>query len=145
MIDTSREEYWTGDSPEDIVEWLRLYSKDDNMDVKPVICHKCGNDAFELRVDQEEDAIQVKCTECGVKKILLDCDEIWEDARPRLRKCPVCKKSKSFNVRVGFSRRDNGSVRWVYIGNRCTGCEALGSYLDWKINYEPTDEMERNI
>lgn len=99
MIDTSREEYWTGDSPEDIVEWLRLYSKDDNMDVKPVICHKC----------------------------------------------PVCKKSKSFNVRVGFSRRDNGSVRWVYIGNRCTGCEALGSYLDWKIDYEPTDKMERGI
>ncbi len=145
MIDTSREEYWTGDRPEDIDEWLRLYAEDDNMDVVPVICHTCGNDSFELKVDQEEDAIQVKCTECGTRKILLDCDEVWEDARPRLRRCPVCKKSKSYNVRVGFARRENGSVKWVYIGNRCTSCQALGSYLDWKINYEPTDAMERNI
>lgn len=58
MIDTSREEYWTGGSPEDIVEWLRLYSKDDNMDVKPVICHKCGNDAFELRLETAVQAVK---------------------------------------------------------------------------------------
>ena len=63
----------------------------------------------------------------------------------RLRKCPVCKSCKEYNLRVGFARRENGSVKWVYIGNRCTGCGTLGSYLDWKINYEPTDEMERNI
>ncbi|MDE5577788.1 MAG: hypothetical protein K2J11_10415 [Oscillospiraceae bacterium] len=144
MIDKSKK-YWTGDSADDISEYLRLYSEDDNIDVKPVICHSCGNDSFELRVDQNEDVIQVKCTNCGTKKILLDCDEFWEDARPRLRKCPICKSCKSYNVSVGFTRRENGSVKWVYIGNRCTNCGTLGSYLDWKIDYEPTDEMEQNI
>ncbi len=144
MIDMSKK-YWTGDSPEDISEWLRLYARDDVLDVKSVICHTCGGDSFELRVDQNEDAIQVKCTTCGTKKILLDCGDIWADAKPRLRKCSICKTSRSYNVRVGFVRRENGSVKWVYIGNRCTECGTLGSYLDWKIDYEPTDEMEQNI
>ena len=144
MIEKSKK-YWTGDSSEDIAEWLRIYSEEDSMDVKPVICHTCGGESFELRVDRNEGAIQVKCTACGTKKILLDCDEIWEDASPRLRKCRVCKTSRAFNVRVGFVRRESGSVKWVYIGNRCTTCGTLGSYVDWSIDYEPTDEMEQNI
>ncbi|MBQ8688171.1 MAG: hypothetical protein IJ512_06435 [Ruminococcus sp.] len=144
MIDTTKK-YWTGDSAEDVDEYLRQYSEDDNIDVKPVICRSCGNDFLELRVDRNAAAIQVKCPECGAKKILLDCDEVWQEAKPRLRKCSVCKNCKQYNVRVGFIRRDNGSAKWVYIGNRCTNCGTLGSYLDWKICYEPTDEMEQNI
>lgn len=88
MIDKSKK-YWTGDTAEDISEYLRLYSEDESIDVKPVICRSCGIGSFELRVDQEEDVIQVKSTECGTKKILLDCEEMWEDAKPRLRKCSV--------------------------------------------------------
>ena len=144
MIDRSKK-YWTGDSAEDISEWLHLYAEEDILDVKPVMCHACGGDSFELRVDQNDGAIQVICTACGTKKILLDCGDIWADAKPKSKKCSVCKTSKSFNVRVGFVRRENGSVKWVYIGNRCTECGTLGSYLDWKIDYEPTDEMEQNI
>ena len=144
MIDITKK-YWTGDSVDDINEYLREYSEVDAIDVKPIICHSCGNDAFELRVDYDEDAIQVKCTKCGTKKILLDCDEVWETASPKLCKCSVCKSNKEYNVRVGFVRRENGSVKWVYIGNRCTKCGVLGSYLDWKVSYEPTDEMENNI
>ena len=145
MIDMTKEDYWTGDTAEDISEYLRLSSENENIDVKSVVCHSCGNDCFELMVDQNEDAIQVRCTQCTTKKILLDCEEVWEDAKPKLKKCPICKKSKSYNVKVGFTRRENGSVKWVYIGNRCTECGTLGSYLDWKIDYESTDELEGNI
>lgn len=144
MIDTSKK-YWTGDNADDIDEYLREYSENNSIDVKPVICHSCGNDSFQLRVDQDEDAIQIKCTKCNAKKIILDCEEVWEDAQPKLGKCPVCKSSKEYNVKVGFVRRENGSAKWVYIGNRCTNCGTLGSYLDWKIDYEPTTEMENNI
>ena len=132
-------------SPDDISEWLHLYAENDSMDVKSVLCHTCGCDSFELRIDQNEGAIQVKCISYGTKKILLDCDDIWADAKPRLRKCRICKTCKSYNIRVGFIRRENESVKWVYVGNRCTECSTLGSYLDWKIDYEPTDEMEQNI
>lgn len=144
MIDTSKK-YWTGDNADDIDEYLREYSENNSIDVKPVICHSCGNDSFQLRVDWDEVAIQIKCTKCNTKKIILDCEEVWEDAHPRLRKCPICKSSKEYNVKVGFIRRENGSVKWVYIGNRCTNCGTLGSYLDWKIDYEPTTEIENNI
>ena len=144
MIDTSKK-YWTGDSTDDITQWLRLYAEDDKMDVKPVICHCCGNDRFKLKIDRNENAVQVKCTECGTEKILLDCGEVWEDAKPKLLKCSVCKICKSFNVQIGLLRRENGSVKWVYVGNRCTRCGTLSSYLDWEINYEPTDECEQNI
>lgn len=144
MIDTTKK-YWSGDTAEDISEYLRMYSKNFDIDIKPVVCHSCGSNSFELKVDQNENVIQVKCTQCTNKKILLDCEEVWEDAKPKLRKCPVCKISKSYNVKVGFIRRENGSVKWIYIGNRCTNCGTLGSYLDWKVDYEPTDEMEKNI
>lgn len=144
MIDTTKK-YWTGDGSEDINEYLRLYSGNDAIDVKPVNCRLCGNDTFSLKIDQDEDVIQVRCSKCGAEKILLDGQEVWEGARPRVRTCPVCKRCKTYNVRVGFLRRDNGNVRWVYIGNRCTNCGTLGSYLDWKVSYEPTAPMEQNL
>ncbi len=144
MIDRTKK-YWTGDSAEDISEWLRLYTEEDSLDVKPVICRTCGGDSFALRVDQNEGAVQVECPVCGTKKILLDCEEFWADARPKLRKCSVCKTGQRFNVRVGFVRRENKSVKWIYIGNRCTTCGTLGSFVDWKVDYEPTDRMEENL
>ena len=144
MIDKSRK-YWHGDCADDIDEYLREYTEIPDIDIKPVICHSCGSDALELHIDYDEEAIQVKCPKCGEKKILLDCQEIWENAKPKLRRCAVCKISKKHNVRVGFVRRETGEVKWVYIGSRCTKCGVLASYLDWQINYGPTDEMERNI
>ena len=144
MIDKTGK-YWTGDSPKDIDPYLRLYAEEPGLEVKPVVCHNCGGDAFELRCDGNEGVVQVKCAACGTKKILLDGEEYWENARPRLRRCLVCKDSRTWNVRVGFQRRENGDVRWVYIGNRCTNCGTLGSFLDWKVNYGPTDEMEQNL
>ena len=143
MIDKSRK-YWHGDSADDIDEYLRLYSGVASIDVKPVLCHTCGSERFKIWVDEDEDAIQVECSECGFKKIILDCEDIWEDADPHAGICPECK-SKDYNVRVGFVRRDNRSVKHVYIGNRCSKCGLLGSYLDWSIKYEPTNTMEKNI
>lgn len=136
--------YWTGDSPADIDEWLGEYTEIPNLKVKPVICHQCGSDVFKIRVDQNEGAIQVTCGSCGTKKILLDGEEIWKECRPRARKCCICKESL-YNVRVGFDYRENGDVKWVYIGNRCTSCGTLGSYVDWSVDYGPTDIMEENI
>ena len=109
------------------------------------MCSECNNTIFSTFVDDEEDAIKVKCNRCGKEKILLDCDDVWEESRPKSVKCPVCKRGKEFNLKVGLIRRDNGSVKWVYIGNRCVNCGVLGFFLDWKIDYEPTDEMENNI
>ena len=144
MIDKSRK-YWYGNCADDIDEFLKEYTEEADIDIKPVVCNSCGSEALIMRIDSNEEAIQIKCPKCGEKKILLDCQDIWEEAKPRLRKCVVCKTSKEHNVKVGFIRRENGDVEWVYIGSRCTNCGVLASYLDWHINYCPTDEMERNI
>ena len=143
MIDRTPK-FWTGDSPDDIDEWLGEYTELADLNVKPVLCRACGADVFKIRVDQNEGAIQVICHSCGTKKILMDGEEIWKECRPRARKCPICKESL-YNVRVGFQYRDNGDVKWVYIGNRCVSCGTLGSYVDWSVDYGPTEEMEKNI
>ncbi|MDE6781059.1 MAG: hypothetical protein K2J40_06340 [Ruminococcus sp.] len=144
MIDKSGQ-YWHSECADDIDEYLKEYSENPSIDINSVVCRSCGKDIFKLWVDYDEEAIQVECTECGSKKILLDCVDVWEDASPELCKCPVCRKTGSYNVKAGFIRKENHNVKWIYIGNRCTDCGVLGSCLDWKISYEPTDEMENNI
>lgn len=85
MIDKTKK-YWIGDSAEDISEYLRLYSENNSIDIEPVLCHLCGNDCFELRVDQIEDAIEVKCAKCGTKKILLDRKRSLETYKAKAKK-----------------------------------------------------------
>ncbi len=52
-------------------------------------CRACGGGGFLLRLDRDEGVIQVECTACGAKKILLDGEDYRAHARLRLRKCPV--------------------------------------------------------
>lgn len=143
MINTSKE-YWIGSKPSDIIEYLRTYAEENTLDVKPVLCNACGCSELRMVGDQDECALQVVCSSCGAKKLLLDSAEYWKEVSHRTLKCPICK-NKEHDICVGFSRRDNGQVRWVYIGHRCTQCHVLGSAFDWKIDYEHTDELEKNI
>lgn len=142
MIDKTGK-FWTGDRAEDIDEYLKAFADSSELDVKPIVCG-CSCDKFTIKCDQDESVIGVKCESCGAEKLIADSAEYWDDADPEDFECPLCQ-NRIYNTRVGFRRRRNGSVKWVYIGVRCTQCKALGSPLDWKIDYEPTDEMERNI
>lgn len=54
MIDKSGK-YWCGDGADDIDEYLKEYSDNPTIDIKPIVCHRCGNDALELRVDYNEE------------------------------------------------------------------------------------------
>ena len=143
MIDKTKY-FWTGDSADDITEYLQEYTELPDIDVKSVVCHECGGNIFELKGDQDEGAVQIKCSACNRKKIILDCEEIWKDVSHKTVKCPICK-AKGFNIKVGFVRRENGDAKWVYIGERCVSCETLMSSFDWKIDYSPTTETENNI
>lgn len=142
MIDKTGN-FWTSELADDIDLYLKAYSDNNTLDVKPIVCG-CGCDTFTIKCDQEESVIGVKCESCGTKKLLADSAEYWDDADPEDFECPICK-NRVYNARIGFRRRKSGSVKWVYIGVRCTNCKTLGSPLDWKIDYEPTDEMEKNI
>jgi len=144
MIDTSGK-WWTGDCPDDIDEYLKTYSGDNALDIKPVKCNNCGSNSLYVRLDRNEEIIQVVCPECKSKKFLLDCEEMSDEAKPKAYGCPICKKRTPYYIKVGFSRRENGSANWVYIGEMCTECKTLGSFMDWEISYEPTDKMEESL
>lgn len=142
MISKSKD-CWKGSGAEDIDEYLKQYSQDPRLDVKSAVCGSCGGSSFVVECDADECAIRLKCTRCGKRKFLADSEEYWEDADPETVQCPICGGS-AYNVSSGFSR-DDDRIRWIYIGIRCIKCGALGSPLDWSIDYEPDGDLDRNI
>ena len=146
-IDKSQE-YWHGNCAEDTVEYLNEYSENKVDKTVLIKCIQCGEITFTFKIDVYEGAIEVICTDCKKKRLLLDSEEYWEDCDPEKAKCLECKNNQ-FNLVVGFVYRKSedikGSVKWVYVGNRCAKCGLLGSYGDWEITYAPTDEMEQNV
>ena len=140
--------YWNGNCGEDIIEYLNGYSESEVSRAVIVKCSQCEATAFTFKIDNDEGAVEVTCTSCKNKQLLLDSEEYWEDCEPTKVKCSVCKNSQH-NLAIGFVYRESEeigrSVKWIYIGSRCIKCGVLGSYGDWGINYAPTDEMERNV
>ena len=139
-----RQEYWHGDCPEDIIEYLDGYSENEISKTVIVKCRQCGSDILTCEIDAFEGVIEVGCTACDTKRFLLDVDEWGDEDEPENLECPLCKMNQA-NIVVGFVYRASGGVKWVYIGCRCIGCGLLGSCGDWKISYGPTDEMENNV
>ena len=147
-IDKSRE-YWYGDNAGDIEEYLtELVNEDpDNDDVIGkvgiVTCDNCGSDSFNAAIDIDEGAIEIECIDCAEKRLLLGSKENWEECSPVGLECPLCE-DKAHNVAGGFVFRDNGDVKWIYIGTRCTGCGVLSSPADWEINFGQADENDED-
>ena len=142
MISKSKD-YWKGSAADDINEYLRLYSKSKDIEIKNVVCESCGGTDFVVDCDSDECAIRVKCARCGRMKFIADSEEYWEDADPETVICPICG-CNIYNVKAGFVR-DEERIKWIYIGIRCIRCGALGSPLDWSIDYEPDEELDRGL
>lgn len=143
MIDKNGE-YWKSNNQIDIQEYLNAYTDGLITDVKEVMCPVCGGTAFAILLDEDEGALQVECSSCNTKRFLLDSEELWDTCMPEIAECAICR-NRVFNLMIGFVRRQNGNIKWIYLGERCTECGTLGSHGDWKIDYEPTDDMEANI
>ena len=139
MIDTSGK-WWKGQDFDALVEYLRLYTQDGNPvgRVEQSNC-TCGGDVFRLHADPDEGAARRTCAMCKAKAFIADSEEFWEEASPKLVKCP-CGKSE-YEVGVGFSLRSDGEVRWITVGNRCVSCGILAACADWKVDYAPTHHL----
>lgn len=94
---------------------------------------------FGLRLDDEEGCAQRCCTRCGASSFLADSAEHWKEADPGDAQCPC--GAEVFELGIAFSLRDDGDIRWVSIGARCVACGGLGTYVDWKVDYSPTDHL----
>jgi hypothetical protein len=79
------------------------------------------------------------CEGCGKKHLMLDSSDHWGEAAPEECECP-CGQAL-FEVAVSFAHRNDASVKWVAVGLRCVSCSILGTYADWKIDYDPTEHL----
>jgi hypothetical protein len=139
VIDKSGK-WWKGQTFDDLVEYLRLYTQDGYpvARVEQSVC-TCGGRAFRLHADPDEGGVRRTCVACKAKTFVADSEDYWEDAAPKLVRCP-CGKSEN-EVGVGFSLRAGGEVRWITVGNRCIACGTLAACADWGVDYAPTDHL----
>jgi hypothetical protein len=74
---------------------------------------------------------------CARQAFIADSDEYSDKAAPGGAQFPCAEEA--FELGVAFSLREGGDVRWITVGGRCVACGILGAYVDWKIDYSPTD------
>jgi len=140
-------DFWYGTEPKDVEEYVAAWggSCGEKISKKHIVsCDSCSNDQFQLRYNSNEGIVKVICTNCGAEKWIFDSKENKKGIRLYHKKCSFDKNS-TFNIGVGFSYRDTGEVRHVFISERCCKCHVLSSTTDWRINYSPTEEYEKNI
>lgn len=144
MLDKSGN-WWKGDDFTDLRDFVQAYSAENfaTARVEQSRCGDCGGSSLRLRVDDEEGGAEKSCPRCGTSALLLDSEDYWEDADPGDASCPC--GHEVFEVGVGFALRDDGDIRWVYVGARCVACGTLGVYADWEIDYSPTANLFNKI
>jgi hypothetical protein len=137
--------WWRGSEFGDVVQYLREYTADGYpvRSVVQCVC-ECRGTAFKLEGDRDEGCARRTCVACERQAFIGDSAEFWDEAKPKLCRCPACK-GVAFEIGVGFSLRDDGDVRWITIGQRCLKCGLLGSFVDWSIDYGPADHLLRQI
>lgn len=140
-IDRS-EQWWTGDEPSDLDEYVSIFSAA-NYPARLVVhatCASCGGVEFSVTLDEGEGCAVRTCAACGAAKARMDSDEYLGEATLEGAQCP-CGGSV-FNAAVGFAFYDaSDDVKWVYLVLRCTRDGVLGCYADWKIDYTPSEHL----
>ena len=140
MIDKSGK-YWKGEGFDDLADFVRQFTGKQYPAERVIhsTCSSCGKSAFTLKLDGEEGCAERRCVECGQTAFIGDSEEFWSDAQPGDAACP-CGHG-IFEIGVGFALHPDGDVRWNTVGGRCTTCGILGVYVDWKIDYSPTEHL----
>jgi hypothetical protein len=133
--------WWIGTSSGDIKEYLEAYSADSykSSEFRGAKC-PCGSDTFYLFADDGEGCAKRTCSSCGASQFICDSEEYSADASLEQWKCAGCGSSMA-NIGVGFSLYEDGEVRWLYLGERCSGCGVLGCFAGWKIAYSPSKQL----
>jgi hypothetical protein len=139
MIDKSGQ-WWTGTDFDDLTTYLREFTAQ-NYPAGLILQSSCdcGAAIFTLEVDGEEGCARRTCVSCGRHAFIADSAQYWDEAEPGEAQCPC--GDEAFEFGVAFSLREEGDVRWITVGGRCIACGVLGAYVDWKIDYSPTDHL----
>jgi hypothetical protein len=133
--------WWTSDQPQDVRGFLEAYSAEGYKvdDFRLALC-ECGSEVFNLWADDDEGCAKRVCLSCAKDHFICDSEEYWADSQPVEWKCIECG-STSANIGVGFSLYEDGEIRWLYVGERCSSCGFLGCFAGWKIAYAPSKQL----
>jgi hypothetical protein len=133
--------WWKGENFDDLVAYLREFTSQNYPAERfaQSLCRSCGETTFALELDDEQGCARRRCYACGTVEFIGDSAEVWDEAEPAEAACPC--GNESFELGVAFSLRSDGDIRWITVGARCTACGVLGAYVDWKIDYSPTDHL----
>lgn len=140
-MDTSGK-WWTGSEAEDIKEYLEAYSEEGYPidEFRLAVCD-CGSKIFFLEADIDEGVAKRICVKCGKEHFICDSEEFLSDAKLKKKKCGICKHTE-MNIGIGFVLyKEEDGVKWLYIGARCSKCNVLGCYGDWKVGYGPSKDV----
>lgn len=103
----------------------------------------CGNRSFLLVCDDEVGIAVRICTECGAEAEIADSGEHFDEVG-EVEQAECSCGNDVFTAATGFAFDPHGEVRWVSVGLRCTRDGIAGVYVDWKIDYAPTEQLLLN-
>ena len=147
MTLTQKQGYWYGENHADIEAELARYSKKNGYEInhfKNAIC-KCGNDGFNIVMNDDEGVAARICTKCNSEHGIGDSDDFIDEVDSVWESECICGE-KIFKVTAGVSLYQNSEdVRWFYLGLLCTKCMCVGCYGDWKNEYIGYKELLKRI
>ena len=137
--------WWVGSDEADLEEYLKAYSADGYIthEFRLANC-PCGSASFLLWADDGEGTAKRICSLCNSIHYLCDSEEYWTEETSVEWKCVECG-SKLANIGVGFSLYEDGEVRWLYVGERCTQCGVMGCAAQWKVAYIPSKQLIEQV
>ncbi len=103
----------------------------------------CGNRRFLLVFDDEVGVAVRICTECETEAEIADSGEHFDDV-DEVEQARCSCGNEEFTAATGFALDAQGEVRWVSVGLRCTHDGLAGVYVDWKIDYLPSQHLLGN-
>lgn len=141
MTVTKSGSIWRGEDHADLAAYLRSFSSGGYpiSRVGESVCAQCGGLTFRLFVDDEEGFAARICVTCEAEAYIADSADYQDDAEPGECECPC--GGNTFAIAVAFSLLEDGEVRWISVGLRCLTDGRLGVYVDWKIDYGPSEHL----
>lgn len=139
-----RRKWWTGTEASDVGEYLAAYTRDgypaDRFEQSRCVC---GGSVFRLAVDDEEGCAERTCTACGLRAFIGGSEDVADESSLVPTTCP--NTHGTFEIVVGFSHREDATVKWITVGIRCTECGVLGCPVEWPIDTTLTAHLYQQV
>lgn len=139
MIIKKYDDHWIATNPNDVVTYLKAYTKDRHpIGTVDIAKCTCGGEGFLLEYLSQSQAIRLICPKCQRIKYLLDSQAHWDDGQHHELFYCDCNNDLA-NVGAGLSQQETGESH-IWVGTRCTNCGTTKLFHDWQIDNHQSNE-----